>query len=110
MATDWKKAYESLKVDNNVKEVSWATPGTTAGLAKLEEFCSKKLKQFATGRNDPTTDSLSGLSPWLHFGEFVVELQYDIVPLKDNLTNACYALLVSHLYLPLGAVNLSFKS
>ena len=49
-------------------------PGTKAGLAKLEEFCSKKLKQFATNRNDPTTDNLSGLSPWLHFGEFNVGL------------------------------------
>ena len=50
-------------------------PGTKAGLAKLEEFCSKKLKQFVTNRNDPTTDNLSGLSPWLHFGEFNVGLE-----------------------------------
>ena len=72
VSTDWKKAIGSLRVDNKVKEVSWAVPGAKAGLAKLEEFCSKKLKQFATNRNDPTTDNLSGLSPWLHFGEFNV--------------------------------------
>ena len=75
VATDWKTAYASLKVDVSIKEVSWATPGAKAGLAKLEEFCSKRLKQFATNRNDPTTDNLSGLSPWLHFGELIVEHQ-----------------------------------
>lgn len=50
-------------------------PGSKAGLARLEEFCSKRLKQFASNRNDPTTNSLSGLSPWLHFGELDAELE-----------------------------------
>ena len=50
-------------------------PGSKAGLAKLEEFCSKRLKQFAANRNDPTADSLSGLSPWLHFGELTIRLK-----------------------------------
>jgi len=56
-------------VDGSVKEVSWAVPGFKSGLAKLEEFCNKRLKQFAAKRNDPTINTLSDLSPWLHFGE-----------------------------------------
>ncbi|XP_065917481.1 deoxyribodipyrimidine photo-lyase-like isoform X2 [Dysidea avara] len=68
-STDWQKAFASLRVDKSVGEVSWATPGTRAGLKKLEEFCDKRLKQFDAKRNDPTSDSLSGLSPWLHFGQ-----------------------------------------
>lgn len=47
-------------------------PGSRAGLVMLEEFCSKRLNKFAASRNDPTTDSLSGLSPWLHFGELKI--------------------------------------
>ena len=77
--TDWRKAFASLTVDTTVKEVSWAVPGSKGGLAKLEEFCSKRLKQFASNRNDPTTDNLSGLSPWLHFGELDVELDHMMI-------------------------------
>ena len=51
-----------------VGEVSWATPGTNAGLKVLDEFCIKRLKFFAAQRNDPNKDSLSNLSPWFHFG------------------------------------------
>ena len=66
---DWEAAEASLEVDRNVKEVSWAMPGTAAGMAMLEEFCSKRLKNFDKQRNDPCVNGLSNLSPWLHFGE-----------------------------------------
>ena len=66
---DWAAAEASLQVDRNVKEVAWATPGTTAGLAVLEEFCSTRLKNFDKHRNDPVINGLSNLSPWFHFGK-----------------------------------------
>ena len=66
---DWAAAEASLQVDRNVKEVAWATPGTTAGLAVLEEFCSARLKNFDKHRNDPVINGLSNLSPWFHFGK-----------------------------------------
>ena len=66
---DWVSAEASLEVDHSVKEVTWATPGTTAGMRMLEEFCSKRLKNFDKQRNDPVIDGLSNLSPWFHFGE-----------------------------------------
>ena len=66
---DWASAEASLQVDCSVKEVAWATPGTTAGMAMLEEFCSKRLKNFDKCRNDPASNGLSNLSPWFHFGK-----------------------------------------
>ena len=51
-----------------VGPVDWAKPGASAGLAMLEEFCSKRLKLFGTKRSDPAINALSNLSPWFHFG------------------------------------------
>ncbi|BFZ00295.1 hypothetical protein BsWGS_03334 [Bradybaena similaris] len=67
--TDWKAADAYLQVDRTVQEVSWAKPGTEHGLRMLEDFCEKRLKKFATDRNDPNKQALSNLSPWLHFGQ-----------------------------------------
>jgi deoxyribodipyrimidine photo-lyase len=43
--------------------------GETAAHTLLEQFISKRLARYALNRNDPTTDTLSGLSPYLHFGQ-----------------------------------------
>ncbi|XP_038049381.1 deoxyribodipyrimidine photo-lyase-like isoform X2 [Patiria miniata] len=66
---DWDAADCSLDVDRTVGEVSWAKPGTTAGLLMLEEFCLKRLKYFGADRNNPNKSALSNLSPWIHFGQ-----------------------------------------
>ena len=66
---DWAAAEASLEIDHSVKEVSWAVPGTSAGMAMLEEFCTQRLKDFNKHRNDPSRNGLSNLSPWFHFGE-----------------------------------------
>lgn len=66
---DWTAARNSLEVDETIKPVEWATPGTRAGLNTLNEFCLKRLKKYATKRNDPNEKALSNLSPWLHFGQ-----------------------------------------
>ena len=65
---NWKEVYELIKVDQTVEEVSWAEPGTEAGLQKLKLFCQSHLKNFAAQRNDPTKSALSNLSPWFHSG------------------------------------------
>lgn len=57
-----------LEVDRSVGPVSWATPGTAAGMKVLEEFCEKRLAVYGSQRNDPNKEALSNLSPWLHFG------------------------------------------
>ncbi|KAJ9593744.1 hypothetical protein L9F63_014717 [Diploptera punctata] len=70
---DWSRAEASLEVDRSVKPVTWATPGTKAGLTVLQTFCNSRLKLFASKRNDPTADALSNLSPWFHFGQVSVQ-------------------------------------
>ena len=59
-----------IEVDRNVKEVEWAKPGSEAGLEMLESFCHRRLKYFATDRNNPTKNALSNLSPWFHAGKY----------------------------------------
>ncbi|ELT97477.1 hypothetical protein CAPTEDRAFT_152478 [Capitella teleta] len=67
-AVDWIEAEKSLEVDRSVKEVDWATPGTTAGLKNLESFIQKRLGNFDADRNNPNKNALSNMSPWFHFG------------------------------------------
>ncbi|CAM9488100.1 unnamed protein product [Lampetra planeri] len=66
--TDWEAARQSLEVDNSVGEVAWAQPGTAAGLEMLNSFINERLKLFSTDRNNPNSNALSNLSPWIHFG------------------------------------------
>ena len=75
---DWEKVEASLQVDETVKEVGWATPGTDAGLRMFEEFVQNRLKHFEAKRNDPNEQALSNLSPWLHFGRIPVYMQQHI--------------------------------
>nr|XP_055058961.1 CPD photolyase [Misgurnus anguillicaudatus] len=66
---DWEKELSSLEVDRSVGEVDWAQPGTSGGMAMLESFIDQRLRLFATKRNDPNSDAVSNLSPWIHAGQ-----------------------------------------
>lgn len=66
---DWKKAYKSLKVNQNIKPVNWLTPGEKAAHKNLKDFMENKFDEYAEQRNDPSADVLSNLSPYLHFGQ-----------------------------------------
>ncbi|XP_065333593.1 deoxyribodipyrimidine photo-lyase-like [Cloeon dipterum] len=70
---DWTAVEEKLEVDRSVGPVSWAKPGSEAGLAMLNEFCCKRIKLFGSKRNDPNINALSNLSPWFHFGHLSVQ-------------------------------------
>jgi deoxyribodipyrimidine photolyase len=52
-----------------------------AGRRMLHEFCTERLKHFGASRNDPTKNALSGLSPWLHYGEPRVRVVWECHPL-----------------------------
>ena len=43
-------------------------PGEQAAIDHLDTFAAKELKNYEEDRNDPANDSLSNLSPYLHFG------------------------------------------
>lgn len=45
------------------------TPGEEGAFQRLKEFCVDGLKDYAEGRNMPAQQSVSRLSPHLHFGE-----------------------------------------
>lgn len=66
---DWVGCWKHVKIDE-LADVKWATPGYKGGIKQLEIFCLKRLKDYATKRNDPTLNVQSDLSPWFHFGKF----------------------------------------
>ena len=72
-APDWVAARAFVQPDESVplppSDMSGAAPGGRAGLARLARFVDAGLERYAEGRNDPTQDAQSGLSPWLHFGQ-----------------------------------------
>ncbi|PNW75594.1 hypothetical protein CHLRE_12g533000v5 [Chlamydomonas reinhardtii] len=74
-AVDWDGLIsEVLSRGADVPEVEWCTPGEEAALEALtgpRGFLSPaRLSLYDTKRNDPATPSaLSGLSPYLHFGQ-----------------------------------------
>jgi deoxyribodipyrimidine photo-lyase len=66
---DWKRAATSLAVNRDVGEVDWLEPGERAARKTLNYFLKNKLPKYALMRNDPTGDTVSHLSPYLHFGQ-----------------------------------------
>jgi deoxyribodipyrimidine photo-lyase len=66
---DWNKIYKSLKVDRNVREADWISPGEHSAHQSLKEFLDNRFDKYNTDRNDPVKDAQSGLSPYLHFGQ-----------------------------------------
>ncbi len=59
----------NLKVDASVGRVAGFCGGAGEAKRRLEEFLTKRLDDYAVGRNDPNCDAQSGLSPYLHFGQ-----------------------------------------
>lgn len=55
-------------VPSNGQKLTWKS-GEAAAHEALRDFVTHRLPGYATNRNDPTIDGLSGLSPYLHFGQ-----------------------------------------
>lgn len=60
---------ESLKVNRGASPVRSFTGGSTNARKLLETFISEKLSTYADERNDPSKDTASHMSPYLHFGQ-----------------------------------------
>jgi deoxyribodipyrimidine photo-lyase len=67
--TDVSEVVFTLDIDQTVGRVPGSTGGTTQAKRRLEQFVSDKLDGYDELRNDPTEDYLSGMSPYLHFGQ-----------------------------------------
>ena len=68
-AHDWDATVaDAVSRGASVPEVAWAAPGETAARVVLDHFLTRRLRLYES-RNDPAKpQSLSGLSPYLHFG------------------------------------------
>ncbi len=58
-----------LKIDHTVGPVDGLKGGTSEAENHLETFVRARLEDYESTRNDPNKDSLSNLSPYLHFGQ-----------------------------------------
>jgi len=58
-----------LDIDRSVPRVTDFRGGTPEARRRLRGFIARGLDRFTTERNDPTRDALSGMSPYLHFGQ-----------------------------------------
>ncbi|KAF5180401.1 Deoxyribodipyrimidine photo-lyase [Thalictrum thalictroides] len=80
----WDGGYRTIDWDNiiadvirkgaEVPEIEWCVPGEVAAMEVLmgskDGFLTKRLKGYSTDRNNPLKPkALSGLSPYLHFGQ-----------------------------------------
>ena len=63
------KIINSLDVDQSVEKVNSFTGGTSQAKKHLREFLENRLDKYHQLSNDPTTNYLSNLSPYLHFGQ-----------------------------------------
>ncbi|UCE11709.1 MAG: deoxyribodipyrimidine photo-lyase [Candidatus Thorarchaeota archaeon] len=66
---DTTSVLELLQVDESVARVKHIVGGTTEAKRRLSDFIKHQLDEFHILRNDPSKDYLSGMSPYLHFGQ-----------------------------------------
>jgi deoxyribodipyrimidine photo-lyase len=66
---DIDRAISKLHIDRSVKKVEDLHGGTEEAKKHLRIFLEDKLDRYPELRNDPTLDSLSNMSPYLHFGQ-----------------------------------------
>lgn len=64
---DVKKEVSKLDIDHEIKPTRFKG-GESEARKLLKKFISKKLTDYDKKRNDPAEDSLSCMSPYLHFG------------------------------------------
>jgi len=67
--TDTSKATSSINIDRSIKSVNSFHGGTGEAKKRLDDFIDRKLDNYEHLKNDPNADSLSNLSPYLHFGQ-----------------------------------------
>jgi len=64
-----KKIISNLRIGKKVRPAKFLHGGTSKALDHLNSFLKKKLVHYHNLRNDPNSDVLSNMSPYLHFGQ-----------------------------------------
>ena len=73
-------------IDHAVRPVAIAG-GTAAARARLDDFVTQKLANYADGHNQPEQDFTSRLSPWLHFGHISAHEVFERVMSREKWTS-----------------------
>jgi deoxyribodipyrimidine photo-lyase len=79
---DWKQLLATLPIDRAVTPVTKIVSGSKAGKQQLKQFITHTLESYDTQRNDPTKCGVSGISPYLHFGQ--ISAQYVANTISNN--------------------------
>jgi deoxyribodipyrimidine photo-lyase len=66
---DTDKAILKLNIDRSVARVETYHGGTSQAKRHLRNFLRYKLGEYAQSKNDPNAETLSNMSPYLHFGQ-----------------------------------------
>lgn len=80
---DWDTIKNFIKVDNSVPRVDWISAGEKSANNILQNFINHKIKNYSKDRNFPEKDSLSNLSPFLHFGQ--ISAQRIVIDIKSKI-------------------------
>tara|TARA_B100000925_G_scaffold244978_1_gene194921 strand:+ start:1108 stop:2466 length:1359 start_codon:yes stop_codon:yes gene_type:complete len=74
-----------LQIDNSVQEVKWINPGENEGKRSLKTYLNESMDVTGESRNDPNKDSLSNLSPYIHFGQLSAqEIALQVIATEDS--------------------------
>jgi deoxyribodipyrimidine photo-lyase len=65
---EWSRISSGTLSDQSVQPVTWISPGEDEAKAALARFCRERMSRYPEGMADPTKNSQSDLSPFLHFG------------------------------------------
>ena len=60
---------EKLKLDRSVGAVDYLKGGTSEAKRRLKKFITESLAVYSDHSNQPQTDDISMMSPYLHFGQ-----------------------------------------
>ena len=74
-----------LQIDNSVQEVDWIKPGEKESKRSLKTYLNERMGVTGESRNDPNKDSLSNLSPYIHFGQLSAqEIALQAIAIEDS--------------------------
>ena len=85
---EWEKIINSLNINFEVKMVDWINPGEKEGMKLLSQL-KTTLKGYNEGRNNPTINKLSNISPYFHYGHIspqrvALEISNSSLPIEDK--------------------------
>jgi deoxyribodipyrimidine photo-lyase len=66
---DLSALLEQMRINRSARRVDSFRGGRSRAQALLDDFIAHKLAHYPDGRNDPSQDCVSHMSPYLHFGQ-----------------------------------------